>query len=343
MERAPASGATTPSSASSFMRHFRPRTSEARRNGSGTPIASPSNEDFSELNRSTSGFSRAGLAFPRSFSASSGQLPQSPQAPASPEVPTRRPGLSRGTSSGRPGANGPPESPGAPGMIRSGSGNGTNNPFGRMVRRISGAARADAPAAASPTSEARPNGSGSQPSAAPDATSSRAASNHSGRGAEAADAADVSPTAEATPAAAHAPGTVHRIRLVPHLEATRSLHFEPIERDVAEGEACLVKMGRFTDRTAAAAAPASEMGMTNSATMADVTLGGPATSHAGAAGESAARPGAAATSSAGGGGRLDSTRVAFKSKVVSRGHAELWCESGGKVSAERSSSCTPGS
>ncbi|PWN97104.1 hypothetical protein FA09DRAFT_298970, partial [Tilletiopsis washingtonensis] len=156
-----------------------------------------------------------------------------------------------------------------------------------MVRRISGAARADAPAAASPTSEARPNGSGSQPSAAPDATSSRAASNHSGRGAEAADAADVSPTAEATPAAAHAPGTVHRIRLVPHLEATRSLHFEPIERDVAEGEACLVKMGRFTDRTAAAAAPASEMGMTNSATMAD-------------------------------------------SKVVSRGHAELWCESGGK-------------
>ncbi|PWZ00242.1 hypothetical protein BCV70DRAFT_151914, partial [Testicularia cyperi] len=76
----------------------------------------------------------------------------------------------------------------------------------------------------------------------------------------------------------------HRIRLVPHLEATRSLHFEPIERDVKEGTKA-VKVGRFTDR----------------------------------------QPG-----SNGGGGRIDSSRIAFKSKVVSRGHAEVWCEAGGK-------------
>ncbi len=34
---------------------------------------------------------------------------------------------------------------------------------------------------------------------------------------------------------------------------------------------------------------------------------------------------------AGGGGNLTSSKVAFKSKVVSRGHAEIWCEGEGKV------------
>ena len=65
------------------------------------------------------------------------------------------------------------------------------------------------------------------------------------------DAAPSSPAPGAsTAAAAAAPaGTnpspqagVHRIRLVPHLEATRSLHFEPIERDLREGTVA-VKIG----------------------------------------------------------------------------------------------------
>jgi hypothetical protein len=34
---------------------------------------------------------------------------------------------------------------------------------------------------------------------------------------------------------------------------------------------------------------------------------------------------------AGGGGPTTSGKVAFKSKVVSRGHGEIWCESDGKV------------
>jgi c-di-AMP phosphodiesterase-like protein len=37
----------------------------------------------------------------------------------------------------------------------------------------------------------------------------------------------------------------------------------------------------------------------------------------------------------GGGGHLTSAKVAFKSKVVSRAHAEIWCEAGGKVSRDR--------
>lgn len=108
---------------------------------------------------------------------------------------------------------------------------------------------------------------------------------------------------------------VHRIRLVPHLEATRSLHFEPIERDLREGVPA-VKIGRFTDRapsTGAIDRAASAVGLTTQP-----------------AGAGPGNRGGAVPSSAGGGGRIDSARIAFKSKVVSRGHAELWCETGGK-------------
>ena len=74
----------------------------------------------------------------------------------------------------------------------------------------------------------------------------------------------------------------HRIRLVPHLDSRRSLKFDPIARDVKEGDAPL-RIGRFTDR--------SGLGVANA-------------------------PG--------------SNKLAFKSKVVSRAHAEIWAESGGK-------------
>ncbi|CAG8580232.1 19786_t:CDS:2 [Racocetra fulgida] len=62
------------------------------------------------------------------------------------------------------------------------------------------------------------------------------------------------------------------IRIVPHIDGPRSLHFDIIEREVPEG--VLIKIGRFTDKTQAP------------------------------------------------------NRVTFKSKVVSRGHAEIWTEGG---------------
>lgn len=78
------------------------------------------------------------------------------------------------------------------------------------------------------------------------------------------------------------PRSSHRIRLVPHLDSRRSLKFDPISRDVKEGDPPL-RIGRFTDR--------SGLGIANA-------------------------PG--------------SNKLAFKSKVVSRAHAEIWAETGGK-------------
>ncbi|PWN46143.1 hypothetical protein IE81DRAFT_284603, partial [Ceraceosorus guamensis] len=173
-----------------------------------------------------------------------------------------------------------------------------------MVRRISlGTGRseaADLAAARAPparTNQEAPNGSRNVtplPSATPvSAVSSPARPSDERSGPTASTSAALalneapSAAASSSPADGQARQT-HRIRLVPHLEATRSLHFEPIERDLVEGSNT-VKIGRFTDRNASGAIP----------------------------------------SSAGGGGRVDSARIAFKSKVVSRGHAEVWCESGG--------------
>ncbi|KAI0071678.1 SMAD/FHA domain-containing protein, partial [Panus rudis PR-1116 ss-1] len=86
------------------------------------------------------------------------------------------------------------------------------------------------------------------------------------------------------PVSAGALGPSHRIRLVPHLDSRRSLRFDPISRDVREGDAPL-RIGRFTDRSGMGLAAANAMG---------------------------------------------SNKLAFKSKVVSRAHAEIWCEPGGK-------------
>ncbi|PVF98433.1 hypothetical protein CPB86DRAFT_733207 [Serendipita vermifera] len=86
-------------------------------------------------------------------------------------------------------------------------------------------------------------------------------------------------------------GPAHRIRLVPHLENQRALHFDPITRECREG-APPIRIGRFTDRSGTLAAS------TNSLT----------------------------------------GKIAFKSKVVSRGHAELWCETNGKFYVKDTSS-----
>ncbi|EPQ51198.1 SMAD/FHA domain-containing protein, partial [Gloeophyllum trabeum ATCC 11539] len=90
------------------------------------------------------------------------------------------------------------------------------------------------------------------------------------------------PPRSAGGASSNAPG--HRIRLVPHIDSRRSLRFEPIQRDVREGDTPL-RIGRFTDRSGLGIAAANAMG---------------------------------------------SNKLAFKSKVVSRSHAEIWVEAGGK-------------
>ena len=76
----------------------------------------------------------------------------------------------------------------------------------------------------------------------------------------------------------------HRIRLVPHIDTRRSLRFDPITRDVVEGDPAL-RIGRFTERSGVPISQANA---------------------------------------------LNSNKLAFKSKVVSRAHAEVWCELGGK-------------
>lgn len=145
------------------------------------------------------------------------------------------------------------------------------------------------------------------------------------------DAAPAASGGSASPAGTRPLNGMHRIRLVPHLEATRSLHFEPIERDLKEGDGG-VKVGRFTDRQPSHRDPvvATLAGVVNDATSSGEfgTASAPVQSTRGQPG---ARGGAIPISgSHGGGGRIDSSRIAFKSKVVSRGHAEIWCEPGGK-------------
>ncbi|KAI0360786.1 SMAD/FHA domain-containing protein [Trametes cingulata] len=92
------------------------------------------------------------------------------------------------------------------------------------------------------------------------------------------------PAATSSSAPAQGTGPAHRIRLVPHLDSRRSLRFDPISRDVREGDPPL-RIGRFTDRSGLGLAAANAMG---------------------------------------------SNKLAFKSKVVSRAHAEIWVEAGGR-------------
>ncbi|CDZ97828.1 FOG: FHA domain [Phaffia rhodozyma] len=106
----------------------------------------------------------------------------------------------------------------------------------------------------------------------------------------------------------------HRLRLVPMLETSHSLSFDPILRDVRQSTSIAptigsvaengevyhpIKIGRFTDKQ-------------------NGSDGGPR------------------------GGALTSSKVAFKSKVVSRCHAEIWALAGGSffVKDTKSSSGT---
>ena len=92
------------------------------------------------------------------------------------------------------------------------------------------------------------------------------------------------PPTTTTPPPQSAQSPQHRIRLVPHLESRRSLKFDPIARDLKEGDPPL-RIGRFTDRSGMGLAAVNAMG---------------------------------------------TNKLAFKSKVVSRAHAEIWVDPSGK-------------
>jgi hypothetical protein len=194
--------------------------------------------------------------------------------------------------------------------------------------------------------------------------------------------ADASSTA-ASAAAYTGDGRTHRIRLVPHLESSRSLAFDPVVRELASivvplgiapsvaaasvssvggplvngrAPALLLKIGRFTDKTL----PQPHQVSTGSGGSGGAGTGtlGPGSRAPGQPASASAQPQTAGSSVAGGGGPaanterpatgiggatipltggggdITSSKVAFKSKVVSRAHAEIWCEPGGKVSGD---------
>jgi len=139
------------------------------------------------------------------------------------------------------------------------------------------------------------------------------------------------------------PITTYRIRLVPHLKSTRSLAFDPVTREMlpilcppgitpttvahnlenvpnalnGRPPALILKVGRFTEKTATAPQTAGTAQTTTAGLSTDAIGQGPMS---------------AVIANSGGGGDICSSRVAFKSKVVSRSHAEIWCEPNGKVS-----------
>ena len=173
-------------------------------------------------------------------------------------------------------------------------------------------------------------------------------------------------SAAAPPHLSSMPGDskTHRIRLVPHLETSRSLAFDPVIREVlpiivppgvapsaaaasitsvgpavnGKPPALLLKIGRFTDKSQLpqpnTAATASTFGAAGSGGTVAGPSGSGATNGNGngnGSGFGGGIPGAASLVITGGGGDICSPKVAFKSKVVSRSHAEIWCEVGGKV------------
>lgn len=120
------------------------------------------------------------------------------------------------------------------------------------------------------------------------------------------------------------PGPPHRLRLVPFLDMTRSLLFVPTELELREnGHA--VQIGRFSERrrTDGESGEASDAAATPAVEITTETQPVPQ-ALADDQAQIAARTSAATVN-------RQQTRVTFKSKVVSRLHAEIWCEAGGTI------------
>ncbi|GAA5819943.1 hypothetical protein JCM10212_001555 [Sporobolomyces blumeae] len=194
-----------------------------------------------------------------------------------------------------PSGNDQPPSPSGAG----GAGNGERSGYGfpalrrslskRTASNGAGANGTSAGEGSSSSSRARPRRSSSQP---PNSTFRSDAGDNVNAGRTPTSSGEM-PARPAAPARGTSSTTSsggdasepQKLRLVPHLESSRSLHFEPIERDLAPF--AIVKVGRFTDRS----------------------------------NHHYAQSGSTPT---------DPARVAFKSKVVSRGHAEVWADGTGK-------------
>ncbi len=165
------------------------------------------------------------------------------------------------------------------------------------------------------------------------------------------------PAPDASTSSSLQPTTTFRIRLVPHLENITSLRFDPVVRDLhpaptggkpSKPDGMIVKIGRFTEKmntnTVGGGTNTDLQGSAGPLTAAipgDITTnpfasGWPSDNVTSSQSQSQVvsrqpPPVPVVGRGAGGGGSTTSGKVAFKSKVVSRGHAEIWCESDGKV------------
>ncbi|WFC98861.1 hypothetical protein MYAM1_001594 [Malassezia yamatoensis] len=114
-------------------------------------------------------------------------------------------------------------------------------------------------------------------------------------------------------------GDAHRLRLVPFLDMTRSLLFVPTVIELREN-GHEVQLGRFSERRRGNTSEDADN--TNQTTEVNIPSAEP--SAIAMSDIHAARASAAIA-------KRQQTRLTFKSKVVSRLHAEIWCEAGGKV------------
>ncbi|KAK4056017.1 hypothetical protein OIO90_003012 [Microbotryomycetes sp. JL221] len=278
-----------------------PNSSNNNNNGGTTPLASPSGGNHNQPLPSPGGSNRFGLALnfigrrPRGWSTSNGGQTSGGKSPgAGPASPSNE--------------SGAPPSPSNP---TGGGGERSSYGFPALRRTLSKRAQTnstDTTAGIGPsqtTTGGRLRGrsrSSSQPPSTDATTLRNRVSTNVGGSSSAGTSQDalpntvISPVDTTDPPIARASttaandtnetstsnGTTYRLRLVPHLESSRSLHFEPVDRDLTPQR--VIKVGRFTDRS-------QQQTTTNPS---------------------------------------DASRIAFKSKVVSRGHAEIWVDEAGK-------------
>ncbi|WFD26194.1 hypothetical protein MNAN1_001171 [Malassezia nana] len=120
-------------------------------------------------------------------------------------------------------------------------------------------------------------------------------------------------------------GRVHKVRLAPYVEATRSLVFFPADLELVEGGPH-VQIGRFSDRSSPMAPRTSSSQSAGPIPMTGLRANDETTETS--VSESAPEPGSQRQPVM----IMDNkTCVAFQSKVVSRLHAEIWCGEGGKI------------
>lgn len=184
--------------------------------------------------------------------------------------------VSAGSNAAQAGTNVPPSSANAATMVFS----GTSQPVLASASQTGNNNASTTGGSSSNDSSRRPSGEATRSAvAAATSTTSAAATSstmHQRTASQAANATSSANNSNSAPSTSTSSSSeTHHIRLVPHLESTRSLHFDPVSRDIQP--TIPLRIGRFTDRN----------------------------------------PNQPISS-------IDQNRIAFKSKVVSRTHAEIW-------------------